>query len=54
MVRAIEPTTYQPKVGFKTRYGLVANPFATGAGLGALANNTNMYYRRFQVENINQ
>ena len=54
MVRAIEPTTYQPKVGFKTRYGLVANPFATGAGTGALANNTNMYYRRFQVENINQ
>ena len=54
MVRAIDPTTYQPKVGFKTRYGLVANPFATGAGLGALANNTNMYYRRFQVENINQ
>ncbi len=54
MVRAIDPTTYQPKVGFKTRYGLVANPFATGAGLGVLANNTNMYYRRFQVENINQ
>jgi hypothetical protein len=54
MVRAIDPSTYQPKVGFKTRYGLVANPFATGAGTGALANNTNMYYRRFQVENINQ
>jgi hypothetical protein len=54
MVRAIDPTTYQPKVGFKTRYGLVANPFATGAGLGALANNSNYYYRKFQVENINQ
>ena len=54
MVRAVEPTTYQPKVGFKTRYGLVANPFATTAGLGALANDTNMYYRRFQVLNINQ
>ena len=54
MVRAINPDTYQPKVGFKTRYGLVANPFATTAGLGALANNTNFYYRRFQVENINQ
>jgi hypothetical protein len=54
MVRAVDPTTYQPKVGFKTRYGLVANPFATTAGLGALANNTNFYYRRFQVENINQ
>jgi len=54
MVRAIDPTTYQPKVGFKTRYGLVANPFATGAGTGALANNTNYYYRKFQVLNINQ
>jgi hypothetical protein len=54
MVRAIDPTTYQPKVGFKTRYGLVANPFATGAGTGALNNNTNFYYRKFQVLNINQ
>ena len=54
MVRAIDPTTYQPKVGFKTRYGLVANPFATGAGTGVLANNTNLYYRRFEVLNINQ
>ncbi len=54
MVRAIDPTTYQPKVGFKTRYGLVANPFATGAGTGALANDTNYYYRKFNVLNINQ
>ena len=54
MVRAIDPTTYQPKVGFKTRYGLVANPFATGAGTGALTANTNYYYRKFQVLNINQ
>ena len=54
MVRAIDPTTYQPKVGFKTRYGLVANPFATGAGSGALANDTNMYYRKFRVLNIAQ
>jgi hypothetical protein len=54
MVRAIDPTTYQPKVGFKTRYGLVANPFATGAGTGALSNGTNVYYRKFLVENINQ
>jgi hypothetical protein len=54
MVRAIDPTTYQPKVGFKTRYGLVANPFATGAGTGALTANTNFYYRKFQVLNINQ
>ena len=54
MVRAIDPTSYQPKVGFKTRYGLVANPFATGAGTGALGNNTNFFYRRFEVLNINQ
>jgi hypothetical protein len=54
MVRAIDPTTYQPKVGFKTRYGLVANPFATTAGTGALTNDTNVYYRKFQVLNINQ
>ncbi len=54
MVRAIDPTTYQPKVGFKTRYGLVANPFATGAGTGALSNGTNLYYRKFEVLNINQ
>jgi hypothetical protein len=54
MVRAIDPTTYQPKVGFKTRYGLVANPFATGAGTGALSNGTNYYYRKFEVLNINQ
>ena len=54
MVRAIDPTTFQPKVGFKTRYGLVANPFATTAGTGALANDTNVYYRKFVVLNINQ
>jgi hypothetical protein len=54
MVRAVDPTTYQPKVGFKTRYGLVANPFATGAGTGALANDSNVYYRKFVVLDINQ
>jgi hypothetical protein len=54
MVRAIDPTTYQPKVGFKTRYGLVANPFATGAGNGAISNGTNLFYRKFEVLNINQ
>jgi len=54
MVRAIDPTTYQPKVGFKTRYGLVANPFATPAGNGNLVTDSNLYYRKFQVLNINQ
>jgi hypothetical protein len=57
MVRAIDPDNYQPKVGFKTRYGMVANPFAggTNTGLnGALTTNTNVYYRKFAVLNVNQ
>jgi len=56
MVRAIDPDNYQPKVGFKTRYGMVANPFAGGSDqqLGAITTNTNVYYRKFQVLNINQ
>jgi hypothetical protein len=54
MVRAIDPNTFQPKIGFKTRYGLVANPFAQGstAGLGALTVNTNQWYRKFIVSNL--
>lgn len=54
MVRAIDPNTYQPKIGFKTRYGVVANPFAQGyiQGLGALAPNTNCYYRKAKVINL--
>ena len=57
MVRAIDPDNYQPKVGFKTRYGMVSNPFAggTNTGLsGAITTNTNVYYRKFEVRNINQ
>jgi hypothetical protein len=58
MVRAIDPDNYQPKVGFKTRYGMVANPFADGTSggslAGALTTNTNVYYRKFNVLNINQ
>ena len=57
MVRAIDPDNYQPKVGFKTRYGMVSNPFAggTNTGLsGALTTNTNVYYRKFVVSNIAQ
>ena len=57
MVRAIDPDNYQPKVGFKTRYGMVSNPFAggTNTGLnGAITTNTNVYYRKFQVLNVNQ
>lgn len=55
MVRAVDPDTFQPKIGFKTRYGMVANPFndgITGAGTGALAEDTNVYYRRVRVNNI--
>jgi hypothetical protein len=56
MVRAIDPTTFQPKIGFKTRYGLVANPFSTGGGTssGAITTGTNVYYRKFNVLNIAQ
>ena len=54
MVRAVNPDTFQPKIGFKTRYGMVANPFAegTGEGLGRLAQDTNKYYRRIIVSNL--
>lgn len=54
MVRAIDPNTFQPKIGFKTRYGIVANPFAQGTtqGSGALTNNSNVYYRKFIVSNL--
>jgi len=53
-VRAINPDTFTPKIGFKTRYGMVANPFARGLaqGSGVLAANTNRYYRRVQVANL--
>ncbi len=54
MVRAVGENTFQPKIGFKTRYGLVANPFAEGLtqGLGRLQINANRYYRRVQVSNL--
>ena len=53
-VRAINPNTFQPKIGFKTRYGMVSNPFAQGLtqGSGALTANSNKYYRRVQVANL--
>ena len=57
MVRAVGQDTFQPKIGFKTRYGMVANPFAEGSradgqGLGRLKTNSNRYYRRVQVKNL--
>jgi hypothetical protein len=54
MVRAVGENNFQPKIGFKTRYGLVANPFAEGTaqGLGGLNVNQNRYYRRVAVKNL--
>ena len=54
MVRAVDTGTFQPKIGFKTRYGLVANPFAEGTsvGAGALTAQSNNYYRAFRINNL--
>jgi hypothetical protein len=54
MVRAVDQQSFQPKIGFKTRYGVVANPFAQGLtkGSGALTTNTNVYYRKVIVNNL--
>lgn len=54
MVRAVDQDSFQPKIGFKTRYGIVANPFAQGltAGQGALVKDSNVYYRRVIVNNL--
>jgi hypothetical protein len=56
MVRAVGQDTFQPKIGFKTRYGMVANPFATSSADGAIgAPNTkgyNVYYRFVKVSNL--
>ena len=54
MVRAVGQDTFQPKIGFKTRYGMVANPFAEGTdqGGGDLDPNKNRYYRRVLVDTL--
>jgi hypothetical protein len=59
MVRAVGQDTFQPKIGFKTRYGIQANPFAESSGSSAAAVingagniNSNRYYRRVQVANL--
>ena len=54
MVRAVDTGNFQPKIGFKTRYGLVANPFAEGTtlGLGRIVAQTNNYYRSFKIANL--
>jgi hypothetical protein len=54
MYRAVGENSFQPKIGFKTRYGMVANPFAFGPDRseGALTANRNVYYRRVRVTNL--
>ena len=54
MVRAVDQSSFQPKIGFKTRYGMVANPFAQGlaVGSGALTVNSNLYYRKVIINNL--
>ena len=59
MVRSVTAETFQPNIGFKTRYGIVANPFAEGPlgatgnqGMGRLSDNTNRYYRRVSIKNL--
>ncbi len=58
MVRAVDPNSFQPKIGFKTRYGMVANPYVTTNANSAVADqdtftaNRNQYYRRTKVTNL--
>jgi hypothetical protein len=56
MVRAVDPNSFQPKIGFKTRYGLVANPFVNlddgTSGQDNLTANANYYYRKVKVTNL--
>ena len=54
MVRSVGENSFQPKIGFKTRYGMVSNPFAKGATAsdGSLTANSNVYYRRVAIANL--
>ena len=57
MVRAVGENTFQPKIGFKTRYGIATNPFHTGTVAGAdgaisISSATNRYYRKVKVSNL--
>ena len=53
MVRAVDPNSFQPKIGFKTRYGLVANPFAGGASTSETGDpGQNPYFRTFSVVGV--
>ena len=53
MVRAVGENTFQPKIGFKTRYGMISNPFVGSTPSSGLASaGSNFYYRKVEVENI--
>lgn len=53
MVRAVNPGDFQPRIGFKTRYGMVANPFAEASPVnGTGTNRSNKYFRIFAVAGI--
>jgi hypothetical protein len=53
MVRAIDQDTFQPKIGFKTRYGMAVNPFVNTTNSTVAGNyRSNMYYRIFRVDNL--
>ena len=51
MVRAVGENDFQPRIGFKTRYGMASNPYVDGSD-GLAAVKTNQYYRIFRVDNI--
>jgi hypothetical protein len=56
MVRAVDPNSFQPKIGFKTRYGMIANPYVLNAGgsadQDAFTSQRNQYYRLSKVVNL--
>jgi hypothetical protein len=57
MVRAIDPNSFQPKIGFKTRYGLIANPYVTASNgydsdADSFTSARNQYYRKTKVINL--
>ncbi len=52
MVRAMGEDTFQPKIGFKTRYGIVDNPFVTADQAGTSTSTGNQYYRKVKVANL--
>lgn len=54
LVKALDPNSFQPKIGFKTRYGLVANPFSNimGNSDGSLSAGSNIYYRKVRILNL--